>query len=196
MTLLDPTARGTFDPARFAQSQEAHRRLLEKWRKAMDLIGPGPAAPHFQDCAGAIADLDAAGPWADLGSGAGFPGIALAGAYPAATVDLVESRRKRSMFLEKVVFEAQLDNATVRNIRSETLDAGTYVGVISRAYKPPRKVLADAARLLAPGGRVVLLLGSQAAIDAPISWEIIDHRHYEVSDGQRLRVVLQKELAR
>jgi 16S rRNA (guanine527-N7)-methyltransferase len=195
MTLLDPTARGRFDPERFAQSQAAHSRLLAKWRAAMDLIGPGPAEPHFQDCRGAIAELDAAGPWADLGSGAGFPGIALAGAYPAATVDLVESRRKRSTFLEKVVFEAKLDNATVRNIRSETLDVGAYVGVISRAYKPPRKVLADASRLLVPGGRVVLLLGSQAAIDEPLGWTIIDRRHYDVGDGQRLRVVLQKSPA-
>ncbi len=192
MSPLDPDLRGGFDADRFARSQAVHLRLLEKWRKAMDLIGPGPADPHFQDCAGAIADLAAAGPWADLGSGAGFPGIALAGAHPGATVDLVESRRKRAMFLEKVVFEAGLDNATVRNVRSETLEAGTYVGVISRAYKPPRKVLADASRLLVSGGRVVLLLGSQAAIDEPLGWKVIDHRHYAVGDGQRLRVVLQK----
>lgn len=193
MTNLDPTARGPFDAERFAHSQQAHRRLLDKWRNAMDLIGPGPAEPHFQDCAGAIAGLDAAGPWADLGSGAGFPGIALAGAYPQATVELVESRRKRSMFLEKVVYEAKLSNATVCNVRSETLHDGAYVGLISRAYKPPRKVLADAARLLVPGGRVVLLLGSQAAIDEPLGWRILDHTHYAVADGQRLRVVLQRD---
>ena len=193
MTRLDPTEKGAFDPERFDRSQQVHRRLLDKWRKAMDLIGPGPADPHFQDCAGAIAALHAAGPWADLGSGAGFPGIALAGGYPEATVDLVESRRKRSMFLEKVVYEANLKNATVCNIRSETLAAGAYVGVISRAYKPPHKVLTDAARLLVPGGRVVLLLGSQAALEAPTGWRIVDEHRYPVADGQRLRVVLERE---
>ncbi|HCH65025.1 MAG: hypothetical protein CL927_16350 [Deltaproteobacteria bacterium] len=194
MTQLNPGLRAPFDSERFERSQQAHRRLLDKWRKAMDLIGPGPAEHHFQDCAGAIAGLDAAGPWADLGSGAGFPGIALAGAYPKATIDLVESRRKRSMFLEKVVYEAKLENASVCNVRSETLASGAYVGVISRAYKPPRKVLTDAARLLVPGGRVVLLLGSQAAIEAPLGWRILDEHRYPVADGQRLRVVLEWEV--
>jgi 16S rRNA (guanine527-N7)-methyltransferase len=192
MNHLDPSARGIFDTERFQHSQDAHRRLLDRWRSAMDLIGPGPAEPHFEDCAGAIANLEAAGPWADLGSGAGFPGIALAGAYPQARVDLVESRRKRSMFLEKVVFEAGLDNASVHNIRSETLEPQSYVGIISRAYKPPRKVLADASRLLVPGGRVVLLLGSQADIDTPLGWRTLDQSRYPVGDGLRLRVVLEK----
>jgi len=191
MSAPDASVRGPLDTARLDHTQATHRRLLTKWRKAMDLVGPGPIDPHFQDSHGAIAGLDAAGPWADLGSGAGFPGIALAGAYPNATVDLVESRRKRSMFLDKVVFEAKLDNATVCNVRSETLTAGSYVGIISRAYKPPKKVLADAARLLVPGGRVVLLLGSQADIDTPLGWSELGRSRYDVGDGQRLRLVLE-----
>lgn len=192
MATPDPTARSPLDRARLDRTQDAHRRLLTKWRKAMDLIGPGPMEPHFQDCESAVAGLDAVGPWADLGSGAGFPGVALAGAYPHATVDLVESRRKRATFLEKVVFEAGLDNAVVHNVRSETLPHQHYVGIISRAYKPPRKVLADAARLLVPGGRVVLLLGSQADIDTPLGWEELARSRYAVGDGQRMRLVLQR----
>lgn len=189
----DPSLRAPADAERLARVNEVHLRLLEKWRKAMDLIGPGAAAPHFEDSVGAVTDLDAVGPWADLGSGAGFPGIALAGAYPSAQVDMVESRRKRALFLDKVVAEADLGNATVHNVRSETLAAGSYVGVISRAYKPPRKVIADAARLLLPGGRVVLLLGGQADVDTPLGWVEIDRRRYAVGDGMRLRLVFQRE---
>ena len=62
----------------------------------MDLVGPGPLEPHFQDAAGAVAGLEAVGRWVDLGSGAGFPGIALAARHPGAEVWLVESRRKRA----------------------------------------------------------------------------------------------------
>jgi 16S rRNA (guanine527-N7)-methyltransferase len=158
----------------------------------MDLVGPGPIDPHFQDSGSAVAQLDAIGPWADLGSGAGFPGVALAGAYPDATVDLVESRRKRATFLEKVVFEAGLDNATVRCIRSETLPDHRYVGIISRAYKPPHKVLANTTHLLVPGGRVVLLLGSQSDIDTPLGWRELDRVVYAVGDGKRMRLVLER----
>ena len=108
-------------------------------------------------------------------------------------MELVESRRKRALFLDKVVAEAELTNASVHNLRSETLEAGRYVGVISRAYKPPRKVIADAARLLVPGGRVVLLLGGQADVDTPVGWVEVDRHRYAVGDGARLRLVFQRE---
>ena len=193
MTSPPSPVRGAPDPQRLAGAQAAHRALLEKWRHAMDLVGPAPIDTHFQDSASAVAALEAGGRWVDLGSGAGFPGIALAGLYPEAHVELVESRRKRSMFLEKVVYEAGLTNATVRNMRSEKLASDHYDGVISRAYKPPRKVLADAARLLVDGGRVVLLLGGQADIDTPLGWTELRRDVYAVGDGRRLRVVLQRD---
>jgi 16S rRNA (guanine527-N7)-methyltransferase len=159
----------------------------------MDLVGPGPVAPHFVDARGAIAGLAATGRWADLGSGAGFPGVALAAASPEATVELVESREKRAAFLQKVVREAGLANATVRNERSEGLEAGAYDGLISRAYKPPLEFLEDAARLLKIGGRVVLLLGDGAP-PAPPPGFVEEGRHrYPVVDGHRLRVVLRWE---
>lgn len=191
MTTPDPTTRGRYDAPRLARVQAAHHKLLARWRGAMDLVGPGPLEPHFEDSESAIAGLEAAGPWADLGSGAGFPGVALAGAYPDATVELVESRRKRSTFLEKVVFEAGLDNATVCNVRSESLPDSAYAGIISRAYRPPHLVLEDAARLLVSGGRVVLLLGSQAEPDIPPGWAELDRTTYPVADGQRMRLVLE-----
>ena len=53
-------------------AERIHLELLEKWRAAMNLIGPGPAEHHFMDARGAVASLGARGRWADLGSGAGF----------------------------------------------------------------------------------------------------------------------------
>ena len=40
-----------------------HRALLEKWRKAMDLVGPGPAEPHFEDANAAVASISRAAAW-------------------------------------------------------------------------------------------------------------------------------------
>ena len=138
-------------------AEEAHRALLEKWRHAMDLVGPGPLLHHFVDARAAVGWLATAGVWADLGSGAGFPGVALALHHPDVRVDLVESRRKRAAFLEQVLGVTGADNARVLCTRSETLQDETYDGVISRAYRPPAKFLADAHRLLVPGGCAVLL---------------------------------------
>jgi 16S rRNA (guanine(527)-N(7))-methyltransferase RsmG len=142
-----------------------HRALLERWRKVMDLVGPGPVDPHFDDAAAAVASLDARGDWADLGSGAGFPGIALATSWPEARVQLVERREKRAAFLEAVVREAALTNARVVVADVATLPDRAFDGVIARAYKPPGGLLDDAARLLRPGGVVVVLVARE---DVPI----------------------------
>jgi 16S rRNA (guanine527-N7)-methyltransferase len=170
----------------------AHRRLLDKWRKAMDLIGPGPAEPHFQDAIGAVEGLTVEGRWADLGSGAGFPGIALAALHADAEVLLVESRQKRAIFLKKVVAEARLDNARVVHGRTEALEDGTFDGIISRAYKPPRKFLADAERLLRPGGVAVMMLGDRTDHDLPLGWERVRTDRYAVADGFRVRTVARR----
>ena len=179
------------DPARMEAVNHAHEALLEQWRKAMDLIGPGPATPHFIDAAASVRGLAASGRWADLGSGAGFPGVALAGLYPALTVELVESRQKRAIFLQKVVSAAGLGNASVRCMRSEGLEAAAYDGIISRAYKAPEAVLReDAARILKPGGVVVLLLGDGGTVEHGPEFEAILHDRYAVPDGFRRRVAL------
>ena len=95
--------------------------------------------------------LDVSGQWADLGSGAGFPGIALAAVHAHAQITLAESRLKRATFLKRVIHTARLENATVHHGRTEDLADGQWDGVISRAYKPPELFMDDACRLLKPG---------------------------------------------
>ena len=156
----------------------------------MNLVGPGPVDPHFHDAVGAVTGLDAVGRWADLGSGAGFPGIALAARCPSASVLLVESRAKRATFLAQVVREAQLDNATIFHGRVEELTPG-FDGIISRAFRPPEAYLKDAERLLAPGGRAVLLSGDPPPNFA--GWVVEDMVEYAVGDGTRTRTLLTRE---
>ena len=178
--------------ARALAAVEVHRQLLERWRAAMDLIGPGPSEPHFTDAIEVVTGLNASGEWADLGSGAGFPGIALAALHPQAQVVLAESRQKRATFLKRVVHSAQLDNARVHHGRTEQLEDGSWDGVISRAYKPPMDVLEDAQRLLREGGRVVLMLGAEAELASTDGFEVLESHRYSIGDGDRQRLVLRK----
>jgi 16S rRNA G527 N7-methylase RsmG len=134
-----------------------HRQLLESWRRVMDLVGPGPIDEHFVDADAAVSGLEASGAWLDLGSGAGFPGFALAVHWPAAQVTMVERRQKRCAFLREVIAQAGLQNVTLVEGDSALLPRGAWQGVISRAYKPPPAFLAEAATLLAPGGLAVVL---------------------------------------
>ena len=173
-------------------AEATHRRLLSRWRKAMDLVGPGSLDPHFVDAVGAVSGLDVQGRWADLGSGAGFPGISLAARHPEAEILLVESRQKRVVFLNQVVAAAGLTNATVLRQRTESLDGGLD-GVISRAYKPPLRYLDDAKRLLRPGGVAVVMLGDGAEVPLPDGWALVSRQRYPVPDGWRERLVVRKK---
>ncbi len=167
--------------------EETHRALLEKWRNAMNLVGPGDTMHHFEDAARAVEGLAVTGRWIDLGSGAGFPGIALAARNPSAEVHLVESRSKRVAFLRAVLLEAGVENATIHHCRTEAIGPG-YDGVISRAYKPPPLYLADAGRLLKAGGTAVLLSGEPPASFS--GWEVRESHTYPVGQQSRVRTLL------
>ena len=172
---------------------QVHRKLLQKWRKAMDLVGPGAIEPHFEDSIGAVSNLHATGTWIDLGSGAGFPSIALAAYWPKAQVFCVESRHKRAVFLRRVIAEANLTNIQVLQCRSEQITE-KFSGIISRAYKPPLEYLQDAARLSLPQARTVLLLGEHSKPKLPPIWKIVEEHTYKVNNGYRKRWVLQQRL--
>jgi 16S rRNA (guanine527-N7)-methyltransferase len=144
-----------------------HRELLEAWRKVMDLVGPGPVEEHFLDADEAVAGLHAEGAWLDLGSGAGFPGVALAVRWPAVALTLVERRQKRCAFLAEVIAQAPLPNVRLVEGDSATVPRAAWQGAISRAYKPPPAFLAEAASLLAPGGRAVVLTAGDVPAPHP-----------------------------
>jgi 16S rRNA (guanine527-N7)-methyltransferase len=164
---------------------QVHRRLLERWRRVANLVGPGPVEEHYADCAGALAGLAPTGSWADLGSGAGFPGIPFAAAFPGIRVDLVESRARRCAFLEQVLLEAGVgERIRVVRARIEDLEGESYDGVLSRALAPWPEVLGHAARLLRAGGEALLLHAVDEAPDGA-GFELIARRIYEVGGKRR-----------
>lgn len=93
----------------------------------------------------------------DLGSGAGFPGLALAIARPQATVSLIEAQRRRCEFLERICGLAEVENARVVWARAEEWSEGLAKNdvVTARALAPQPVVLEYAAPLLRVGGKLV-----------------------------------------
>ncbi len=94
---------------------------------------------------------------ADLGAGAGFPGLALAVAMPGASVCLVESQARKCRYMEEVCAAAALVNARVVCARAEEWVAGLGANdaVFARALAPAPVVLEYAAPLLRVGGALV-----------------------------------------
>ena len=174
------------------QALQVHFDVLSKWRSAMDLVGPGPLMPHFEDSIQAVSNLPYCSNWVDLGSGAGFPGIALAVSFPNSQITLVESRQKRAVFLRRVISESKLRNISVCQGRTEALPNHSFNGIISRAYKPPLEYLKDAQRLLSSNGCVVCLLGSEAQLDVTVEWTAVAENIYPVGNEFRKRIVLMR----
>lgn len=172
---------------------DTHRALLDSWRKAMNLVGPGEVDPHYEDSLQALEGLNPKGLWADLGTGAGFPGVVLSALHPELELHLVDSRKKRCVFLQEVFVRARAVvpdagdwNARVLCTRVEALESGAYDGVIARAFAPPLKVLEHAGRLLRPGGCAVLMLTQDQRVpeDTPGFTCQREHR-YEVQGKRR-----------
>jgi 16S rRNA (guanine527-N7)-methyltransferase len=99
---------------------------------------------------------------ADIGSGAGFPGIPLAIVCPQARFVLIESRRKKANFLREVARKAQLANVEVVEQRAEALGTesqNAFDVVVSRAVGPVRELLVLAAPLLKRDGVAIAMKG-------------------------------------
>jgi 16S rRNA (guanine527-N7)-methyltransferase len=103
----------------------------------------------------------AAGRIADLGSGAGFPGLALAVGLPGARVALVESAARKCAFLERATAAAGVPNADVVHARAEAWPGGGegHDLVTARALAALPVVVEYAAPLLAVGGALVAWRG-------------------------------------
>jgi 16S rRNA (guanine527-N7)-methyltransferase len=114
---------------------------------------------HLADSLSAleIEAVGAAGQIADIGSGAGFPGLALAVALPGAEVNLVESQRRKCEFLERVCLAAGVENARVVPARAEEWSDGISRNdvVLARALAAQPVVLEYAAPLLRMGGTLL-----------------------------------------
>ena len=120
---------------------------------------------HFADSAQLLDHVprETKGPWLDLGSGAGFPGLVLAVLRPEIEFVLIESRRLRVEWLERMSSELGLDNCRIEGCRLEQVTT-VEAGIISaRAFAPLAKLLRLSARFSTDDTRWVLPKGRSAA---------------------------------
>jgi 16S rRNA (guanine527-N7)-methyltransferase len=102
---------------------------------------------------------------ADVGAGAGFPGLALAVALPDAQVDLIESVGRKCDFMARAIEAASIPNATVLNTRSEDWAAAAgrdaYDVVTARAVGRLSTLAELASPLLKPNGALIAWKGKR-----------------------------------
>lgn len=114
-----------------------------------------------------VADLRQAERIADVGAGAGFPGLVLAVALPDAQIDLIESVGRKCEFMRRAIETAEIPNATVLNTRSEDRAKGggreAYEAITARAVGRLSTLAELASPLLKPNGVLIAWKGKRDA---------------------------------
>ena len=171
----------------------AYLTLIDKWNRVYNLTAVRTenlmVVQHLLDSLAVIPHLGKVAMLADIGSGAGLPGIPLAIARPEMAVALVESNQKKASFLQQAKIELKLDNVSIHCVRVEDFRTiGLFDVVISRAL---------AGHLLASGGRLLAMKGvhPQAEIaQLPVGWHVMQSIALAVPelDAQRHLIVIEK----
>lgn len=129
---------------------------------------------------------------ADVGSGAGFPGLALRLMVPDLSAALIESNVKKAAFLSEIVRDLKLDHVMVARTRMEDFSSAEpgFDFVTARALGKHDELLAWASKTLTGTGRVILWLGEEdcATITRKSEWSWRDPLHIPGSKRRFLLV--------
>jgi 16S rRNA (guanine527-N7)-methyltransferase len=161
--------------------------LLHKWNRAYNLTAVrdplAMVSRHLLDSL-AVAKYLSGERFADVGCGAGLPGIPLAIALPESQFDLLDSNGKKIRFVTQAVTELKLANARAIQTRAERFrpERG-YDGVLSRAFASLADMAALCEHLLAPDGVLLALKGAYPADELSAL-----PKHYKVEACHPLRV--------
>lgn len=146
---------------------EQYRESLATVAAQRGFIGPKEVdrlwGRHILNCAVAAEAFAEGARIADIGSGAGLPGIPLAIARPDLDVTLIEPLLKRSTYLGEVTEQLGLDNVTVIRGRAEEQQRGQFDAITSRAVAPLGKLAGWSLPLAKHGGVMVAMKGASVS---------------------------------
>ncbi|HEX7370953.1 MAG TPA: 16S rRNA (guanine(527)-N(7))-methyltransferase RsmG [Rhodanobacteraceae bacterium] len=183
-------------PAAAQSKLLAYLDLLAKWNHAYNLTAVRDPAVmvsrHLLDSLAALPFV--AGPaLADIGSGAGLPGIPLAIARPELAVTLIESNGKKARFLREAARSLPLPNVTIAQARVQDA-SDTFDTITARAFASLADMLVWGGHLLAPGGRWLALKGQldhDEITDIPKLFQVTSVHALDVPGTEGARCLIQ-----
>lgn len=135
--------------------------------------------------------------WADVGSGAGLPGIPLAIVRPDLDMTLIDAVEKKSAFQRQAKIELGLSNVTVACGRVEEMPGARFDGVLSRAFAELADFVNLAGHLPAQNGRLYAMKGALPQDEMsrlPRDWMVLDCARLTIPglEAQRHLIVLER----
>ncbi|WP_367614858.1 16S rRNA (guanine(527)-N(7))-methyltransferase RsmG [Plastoroseomonas arctica] len=168
---------------------DTYKALLTTWNARINLVAPGDLASldrrHLSDSLQLLPLLPPAGVAADLGSGAGLPGLILAAAEPQRAWHLVESDRRKAAFLVEATRAMDLRNVTIHTARIESTSLPPLAVLTARALAPLTQLLVYAERFLGRDGVALFPKGRNAEAElteALHGWRLRVERHPSATD--------------
>jgi 16S rRNA (guanine527-N7)-methyltransferase len=178
--------------------------MLDVWNRRFHLTGDRDRGllirKHVVDALSVVPELPPTGLVADLGSGAGFPGLVLGCVRPDLALRLIEPRRRPASFLAEVIRSIPLPGARVLEVRGEDAAHDAILGasaavVVSRALRLD-VLLSLAPPLLAPAGEIVAMQtpamgeGKASVLAAPAGVALLRTRDYRLPGGESRRLLV------
>ncbi|MBY0399618.1 class I SAM-dependent methyltransferase [Myxococcota bacterium] len=161
--------------------------LLAQWAPRMNLTGHRDPLEMTSrlvlDAAAlvtALPELTDGASVADLGSGAGFPGLPIAILRPRLTVYLVESRQKRHHFQREARRQLELDNAIPVLGRSNQVEVRPSDVVVAQAMAQPEQAIASMMPWTRPGGAMAIPATIESSPPSLPDGLRVERRHYRV----------------
>jgi 16S rRNA (guanine527-N7)-methyltransferase len=158
-----------------------YEQLLREWNARVNLVSRKDldrlAAYHFLDSLTAASLIPQGAAVCDVGSGGGLPGIPLKIARDDISLVLVESIRKKALFLEHAVRELGLERATVRAERAEAIRDLKADVVVCRLVGKTAEVARWVAGMLKPGGRIILYKSATVEAELKLAQPALHRLH-------------------
>jgi len=198
--MSDQNALPDFGPEQFAEAADVSREtlgalkryvgVLTEWNAQHNLVSAGSLADvwrrHVWDCAQLVRYVpDEAKTLADMGAGAGFPGLVLAELLrEKVQVTLFEATAKKARFLEAAAAAMQL-KVIVRNLRIEDAPAQKFDVITARAMAPLPKLLSYAQKFVGKDSVCLFPKGQNVEselTEAKKNWKLKVRKHQSLSD--------------
>lgn len=181
-----------------------YKELLVEWNKKMNLTAITDdyqiILKHFIDCLEIVKYIENGQNIADIGTGAGFPGIVIAIYFgKAVSITLIDALNKRILFLQEVVNKLNLNNVKLIHARAEELAhkgeyREQYDVVVSRAVAPLNILLEYDIPYLKVFGKALLLKGSNVDEEIKEAERVFDILKCKISNLYKYGYKVEEEI--
>jgi len=152
--------RGLELPPDFASRAGLYQDLILDWSGRMNIVSRNDLdiilERHIIDSLVPLEEIPSEGSLMDIGSGAGFPAIPIALVRPSLDIIMIESRRKKVLFLNEAVSRMKLEHVSIWEGRFEDYSPTDKAEIITiRAVAPTDEIMKKSREILSKSGKII-----------------------------------------